>query len=322
MCGPTSQRMTNSTHDTSLVTQLLKPKQNNQYVGRFAPSPSGLLHFGSLIAALGSYLQARSQNGKWLVRMEDIDPPREMPGADIEILKTLEAYGLYWDDEVLYQSKQSELYLAVLEHLEQHHLSYACRCTRKQIRAEGGLYLGHCKHANLDRKDLVIRLHNDKPVSEFDDLLQGHISVDQQMASEDFIILRKDGYFAYQLAVVVDDIYQGITQVVRGADLIDPTARQLSFFGVLGATPPEYLHLPLAVTEEGLKLSKQNKSPPICNHAPQQTLLAALEFLGQNPPKALVSEPPERILAWAVEHWNLAAITRQKNVVYHSVDNE
>ena len=203
------------------------------YRGRFAPSPSGLLHFGSLVTALASFLQAKSQQGHWLVRIEDIDPPREQAGASSTILKTLDLFGLHWDEDVLYQSKQHELYQDVLSSLASKEIIYHCQCTRAQIKEIGGIYQGHCLNLALNQKDCATRLINENPRFQFLDAIQGKVNCDKAIAAEDFILVRKDGLFAYQLAVVIDDIYQGITQIVRGCDLLEPTARQLSFYSCL-----------------------------------------------------------------------------------------
>ncbi|MFO6423978.1 tRNA glutamyl-Q(34) synthetase GluQRS [Motilimonas sp. KMU-193] len=281
------------------------------YIGRFAPSPSGPLHFGSLIAALGSYLQAKANQGKWLVRIEDIDPPREVAGADKAILASLEQYGLTWDGPVRYQSQQTEHYEYVLTQLRQQALTYACQCTRAMIKQQGGLYLGTCRHLGLTDKNNAIRLHVKQGITEFTDKLQGRVKINPAMANEDFIIKRKDGLYAYNLAVTLDDIDQGITEVVRGADLLEPTARQIGLMQLLNAPVPDYVHLPLAVTKPGFKLSKQNHAPAISDQDIRQTTWRALAFLGQQPPKALMEEPQENILNWAISNWQLDKVAHQ-----------
>ncbi|WP_440874935.1 tRNA glutamyl-Q(34) synthetase GluQRS [Thalassotalea sp. PLHSN55] len=281
----------------------LSQRPLSQYRGRFAPSPSGLLHFGSLVAALASYLDAKHHHGRWLVRIEDIDPPREQAGASQQILATLDAFGLHWDEQVLYQSQQSELYLDVLSDLKKHQLSYCCQCTRAQIKAIGGIYQGHCRSLNLDRNKSAIRVINKHGIYQYQDVIQGQVSCNQALAQEDFIVFRKDGLFAYQLACVVDDIFQGISHVIRGFDLLEPTARQLSFFQILACQAPQYGHIPLAVTEEGYKLSKQNKAPAINNEKPQPALIAALNFLGQSPDSELALASVNEIITWAVQNW-------------------
>jgi len=292
----------------------------NAYRGRFAPSPSGLLHFGSLIAALASYLDAKSfvcangDSGKWLVRIEDIDPPREQAGASAAILATLEAFGLYWDEPVLYQSQQAELYLDTLSDLQHKHLSYYCQCSRAEIKAIGGIYQGHCKTLNRSNNNSATRLINHYGLHQFDDIFQGKVSCELALAKEDFIIHRKDGLFAYQLAVVVDDIYQNINHVVRGCDLLEPTARQLTLFSTLESCIPAYGHVPLAVTSKGFKLSKQNKASAINNNNPQPALIAALKFLGQAPEPSLINEKVDDIIRWAITHWSRDKVGQEREI--------
>ncbi|MCE2570985.1 tRNA glutamyl-Q(34) synthetase GluQRS [Motilimonas eburnea] len=286
-------------------------RQSKPYIGRFAPSPSGPLHFGSLVAALGSYLQAKANQGQWLVRIEDIDPPREVAGADKAILTTLEQYGLTWDGPVRYQSQQTELYEQVLTQLREQGLTYACQCTRAMIKQQGGLYSGSCRQLALTDKNNAIRLHVEQGVTAFIDKLQGQVFINPDMAHEDFIIKRKDGLYAYNLAVTLDDIDQGITEVVRGADLLEPTARQIGLMQLLNAPVPDYVHLPLAVTKPGFKLSKQNHAPSIADQDIRQTTWRALAFLGQQPPPALVHEPQTNIIHWAIAHWQLKKVAHQ-----------
>jgi glutamyl-Q tRNA(Asp) synthetase len=292
----------------------------NTYRGRFAPSPSGLLHFGSLVAALASFLDAKSfitpsgNSGQWLVRLEDIDPPREQVGASTAILTTLDAFGLHWDEPVLYQSQQSEAYLDTLNDLQQQKLSYYCQCTRAEIKALGGIYQGHCRTLNQSKNNSAIRLINQHGLYQFNDLFQGKVECEQALAEEDFIIHRKDGLFAYQLAVVVDDIYQNINHVIRGCDLLEPTARQLTLFSTLNNVAPNYGHVPLAVTTNGYKLSKQNKAPAIDNNNPQPALIAALSFLGQKPCPSLVNEKVEDIICWAINHWSRDNVAKVKEI--------
>lgn len=296
----------------------------NGYRGRFAPSPSGFLHFGSLIAALASFLDAKSfvsthgRSGEWLVRIEDIDPPREQIGASSAILTTLDAFGLHWDESVLYQSQQSELYQDTLNDLQQHKLSYYCQCTRAEIKKLGGIYQGHCRTLNHSKHNNATRLINQHGIYQFNDLFQkqaqGKVECEQALAQEDFIIHRKDGLFAYQLSVVVDDIYQNISHVIRGCDLLEPTARQLTLFATLNTPAPEYGHVPLAITSTGYKLSKQNKAPSINNNNPQPALIAALTFLGQSPDPTLVNEKVDDIIIWAIHHWSRDKVPQVKEI--------
>lgn len=297
-----------------MANPLIK-RPTDKYRGRFAPSPSGLLHFGSLITALASYLHAKANHGQWLVRIEDIDPPREKAGASRDILKMLEAFGLYWDETELYQSNQSKLYLDVLNYLHEQELSYYCQCTRAQIKAGNGIYQQTCRHLNLSTPGKAIRLINQTGIDCYHDLIQGYVKCDSALAKEDFIIHRKDGLFAYQLAVVVDDIYQGITHVIRGCDLLEPTARQLTLFDTLNAKAPLYGHIPLAVTDEGYKLSKQNKAPAIDINNPNPTLIKALKFLGQQPNKELVEGTTNEIISWAIDNWQTCAVPCAKEIM-------
>ncbi len=305
------------------VQHLKRPLLSSQdgYRGRFAPSPSGLLHFGSLIAALASFLDAKSavdsqgHQGAWLVRIEDIDPPREQVGASANILSTLEAFGLHWDESVLYQSQQSELYAHTLNELQQQGLSYYCQCTRSEIKRLGGIYQGYCRSLQHPTKNSATRLINQHCIHQFDDIFQGKVNCDKNLAAEDFIIHRKDGLFAYQLAVVVDDIFQNINHVIRGCDLLEPTARQLTLFTALKKKAPQYGHVPLAITEQGYKLSKQNKATAIDNNNPQPALFSALEFLGQAPEPDLIHEKVTDMISWAIKHWSrekVAQVEQQK----------
>lgn len=280
----------------------------SHYIGRFAPSPSGELHFGSLIAALGSYLQARAQHGIWRVRIEDIDPPREVPGAAETILRQLEHYGLHWDGEVLWQSRRHEAYREVLARLHREGLSYFCTCTRARIQSVGGFYDGHCRTLNHGPENAAVRLLQRQPVLEFTDRLRGRIVAEEKLAHEDFIIHRRDGLFAYNLAVVVDDHFQGVTEIVRGADLIVPTVRHISLYQQLGWPAPEYVHLPLALNEQGDKLSKQNHAPALPEGDPRPVLIRALQFMNQDVTKEWQDLSLEALLEKAVANWSLSRV--------------
>ncbi|WP_105188353.1 tRNA glutamyl-Q(34) synthetase GluQRS [Pseudoalteromonas sp. T1lg48] len=284
------------------------------YVGRFAPSPSGPLHFGSLVAALGSYLDAHAHQGQWLVRIEDIDTPRVRPGADSDILHTLEAYGLHWHGEVIWQSQRLPRYAQVTQQLMEQGQVYGCQCTRKEIKALGGVYKGHCRNLQLRGEHLALRLKQQQPVYHYLDALQGRVDIAALEAEEDYIIKRRDGLFAYQLVVVVDDMDQGITHVVRGADLLIPTARQIGLFQQLGYPAPQYMHLPLAVASPGFKLSKQNYAPAIDRQNPQPALLDALRFLGFAPDPELVTYPVADILSWALSQYQRQSLRRALEV--------
>ncbi|MCY7296778.1 tRNA glutamyl-Q(34) synthetase GluQRS [Alteromonas sp. a30] len=287
--------------------------QPDEYRGRFAPSPSGPLHFGSLVAAVGGYLQAKVNKGKWFLRIDDIDPPRQAASAIDDILTCLQAHHLDWDGEVFYQSQQTEVYDKVLAWLNENGLSYYCQCTRKQIMAEGGTYLGHCRDRNLTPVNEVIgadghsqyslRFLNEVSSLSFHDELMGDIRFPEDVSSEDFIIKRKDGLYAYHLASVVDDIQQGITEVVRGADLLFPSACQMALYRALGASVPKMLHLPVAVFSEGRKLSKQGHAKGLDNKKASLNLYLALAFLGLPVPKTLMHDTPEVILQWGQDNW-------------------
>ena len=281
------------------------------YRGRFAPSPSGPLHFGSLIAAVGSYLQAKSQQGQWLVRMEDIDSPRMQAGAADGILRTLERYQLLWDGEVWIQSQRLDRYQQVLEQLKLQHLTYACNCNRSRIQSLPHGYDGFCRDKQLTEGSLAWRLKAPATATSFTDLLAGEVQIPLALATEDYILKRRDGLFAYQLVVVVDDLDQGITEVVRGADLIDLTSRQQALFGLLGSAAPAYLHLPLAVIEPGFKLSKQNHAPAVEHWPVSETLTAVLRFLGHPPPTELTGVDAQELLAWASLNWHIRKIPTQ-----------
>ncbi|WP_049723828.1 tRNA glutamyl-Q(34) synthetase GluQRS [Gilvimarinus polysaccharolyticus] len=289
------------------------------YIGRFAPSPSGPLHFGSLVSAVASYLDARHHNGRWLVRMDDIDPPREMPGAADDILKTLEQHGLEWDGEVLWQSTRTTAYRSALIQLQQTNLVYPCDCTRRDISNSGGVYNGHCRsHTPNPDTPLALRLKlyqlptpfaSLSDTIEFNDLLQGPQIQNLAQDVGDAVVMRKDGLFAYQLAVVLDDIAQGITHVIRGADLLPVTARQIRFFQLRDVTPPIYGHVPVVLGDDGRKLSKQNHAAALDKHLIRENLWQALAFLRQNPPEALSRESPATILSWGTRHWQRSALT-------------
>lgn len=281
---------------------------DSQYIGRFAPSPSGELHFGSLIAALGSYLQARARQGIWRVRIEDIDPPREIPGAAYTILRQLEHYGLLWDGDVLWQSQRHDAYRDALAWLARHDLSYYCTCTRARIQSVGGIYDGYCRDRHRDGHNAAVRLRQQHPVIHFHDNLRGTLHADERLAREDFIIHRRDGLFAYNLAVVVDDHFQGISEIVRGADLIEPTVRQISLYQQFGWDAPQYVHLPLALNDRGEKLSKQNHAPALPEGDPRPVIISALAFLHQPVIVGWQDLSVEQLLALAVANWSLSRV--------------
>lgn len=285
--------------------------------GRFAPSPTGPLHFGSLVAALASYLDARSRRGDWFVRIEDLDPPREIPGATREILRALEVYGLHWDGAVHYQSQRHALYAHALEQLRQTGLAYPCGCSRREIAdsglhgVEGPVYPGTCRSGlPTGRTARAWRVRTNNTPIEFVDELQGHQLQCLETAIGDFVLRRADGFFAYQFAVIVDDAEQGITRVTRGADLLHSTPRQIYLQRLLALPPPAYLHVPVVINASGEKLSKQTRAAPLDLDAVGATLVRALRFLGQRTPHDLASEKREDILRWAIEHWDPQTIPR------------
>ncbi|MBI3525461.1 MAG: tRNA glutamyl-Q(34) synthetase GluQRS [Betaproteobacteria bacterium] len=298
--------------------------QNTHYRGRFAPSPSGQLHFGSLAAAVGSFLDARSRGGSWLLRMEDVDRPRCQSGAADDILRTLAAFGFEWDGPVLYQNTRDAAYAQALAQLHATGRVFPCACSRRELadsqlmRLAGDgakVYPGTCRAGLPQGKTArAWRLRVDDAVIAFEDGVQGRI--EQNLASEagDFVLLRADGLFAYQLAVVVDDAEQGITHVVRGADLLDSTPRQILLQRLLALPVPAYVHLPVAVDARGEKLSKRSRAVPLNVEQPQPALRAALNFLGQAAPMELERVSLAELWRWAREHWNPARIPRQRSL--------
>ena len=280
------------------------PDYNAQYRGRFAPSPTGPLHLGSLIAALASYLDARSRGGTWLVRMDDLDPPREEPGAAQSILLSLQRHGLHWDEDVLWQSERAPAYTAALHELASGDHLFYCDCTRATL-GPGGACRGRCK----PRQTAVttpcatrVTVPDDCQIR-FTDQLQGlqHISLGEQFP--DFVVKRKDALVAYQLAVVVDDAEQGITHVVRGSDLLDSTPRQIFLQQILGYNSPQYCHLPIITNSQGQKLSKQRQARALDDNLAPANLRSALQFLQQGePPMQLITV--EQILAFAIGQWS------------------
>lgn len=291
------------------------------YIGRFAPSPTGPLHFGSLTTALGSCLQARAQGGLWRVRMEDLDPPREVPGAADAILRTLEAYGLHWDGEVLYQSTRTQAYEQALHGLLERGHAYGCRCSRRDLRERvkpgslSAVYPGTCRPLGHDiREGTAIRVIAPQRTGGFQDGLLGPRRQDLAGELGDFIVRRRDGLFAYQLAVVVDDAYQGITEVVRGSDLLASTPGQIHLQWLLGLDTPRYRHLPVAVHPNGDKLSKQTGAAPLPDHHPVPQLVRALRFLNQAPPPALLEASLDELWDWAVAHWRAQAVPRRADI--------
>lgn len=288
------------------------------YVGRFAPSPTGPLHFGSLVAAVASYLQARVHAGKWLLRIEDIDPPREQPGATDAILKALDRYGFEWHGDVIYQSGSRQAHEDALKSLLDRSLAYACGCSRRDLAdvprgALGTIYPGTCRNG-CDAAETSIRLRTtDAPVS-FVDGLQGLQTQNLEQESGDFVIRRRDGLIAYHLAVVVDDALEGITEVVRGIDLMDSTPRQIWLQQLLGYRTPDYVHIPVVTHPNGDKLSKLTAAPGIPMNNRARALVAALVALQQEPPHDLPRCGLPEVWQWASENWRLEAMQEQSSV--------
>ena len=290
------------------------------YVGRFAPSPTGPLHFGSLVAAVGSYLDARTRQGKWLVRIDDIDPPREQPGAATQILQTLEAFGFQWDGEVLYQSQRSAAYDEALEQLG--HTLYCCNCSRKQIAASGHkgpygrIYPGTCRDKALiaDSTEAALRVRVGPGTTVCHDLIQGKYEQNLEEDIGDFIVRRRDGLYAYHLAAAVDDAAQGISHIVRGADLLESTPRQIHLQQLLGLKTPQYAHLPIAIGSAGDKLSKQTHAAPLQIAEANRLLYAALDFLGHKPDPELQQDSLSSLWTWALANWVLATVPKKQEI--------
>ena len=271
------------------------------YVGRFAPSPTGSLHLGSLVAAVGSFVDARSRGGRWLLRMEDLDAARVIPGCADEMLRTLEGFALHWDGAVEYQSARTEHYARAQQALTGLGLTFQCSCSRRERTPEGG-YPGTCRDGPRRRGPTATRFRVEDRLVSFQDRAQGVCRFPLRERG-DVIIRRRDGAFAYQLAVVVDDATQGVTDVVRGADLLDSTARQIALQRLLGYATPRYLHTPVATDGAGEKLSKQTRAAD----AQRDDLRRALDFLGMRAPGGLASA---KLLEWALEHWDPARVPK------------
>jgi glutamyl-Q tRNA(Asp) synthetase len=288
------------------------------YVGRFAPSPTGPLHSGSLVAALASWLDARATGGRWLVRMEDLDRPRCEPGAADTILRQLEAYGLVWDGTVLVQSQRDQAYMAALDTLQSEGAVFACTCSRSQLaqaprNAEGDIiYPGRCRlHSPPKMAAHAWRVRVEGATPRFHDRVHGDLQQNLPLDVGDFIVKRADGLFAYQLAVVVDDAFQGVTHVVRGADLLWNTPRQIHLQTLLGMPSPVYTHVPLLTNAEGQKLSKQSRAPALPMTGQSAALTQALAVLGHAPPRELAGAGPAELLAWASAHWRIEEVPRR-----------
>ena len=302
---------------TTIIRPMFTLPSTTKPVGRFAPSPTGHLHFGSLIAAVASYCMAKQYGGEWLVRIEDLDQPRVVAGTADIILHQLETFGLLWDRSVIYQSVRSEIYQAAIERLKQIGLTYPCSCSRREILAsaphlgeEGAIYPGTCRHKiQPTSSSCCTRIATPDIETLFTDGIYGPIS--QNLAREvgDFPLQRADGIFSYQLAVAVDDHESGINQVVRGRDLLFSTPRQIHLLQQLGYAIPTYTHVPLVLSLDGEKISKRHHQiGDFLEQSPSNLLYLALDFLGQHPPKALHFEQPTTIVAWACSHFKLQHI--------------
>lgn len=288
------------------------------YTGRFAPSPTGLLHIGSLLTAVASYADARSNGGKWLVRMEDLDPPREMPGAASHILHTLEAFGFEWDGEVAYQSRRYALYEETLCRLKTAGLVYPCHCSRKDWQtgarrgADGFVYNGRCRHPGQrpapQGKQPAWRIRVPDRIIGFSDGIVGGYAQNLARDIGDFVLLRADGYWAYQLAVVADDAEQGVTHIVRGQDLLVSTPRQIYLQQCLGVPTPQYAHLPLLTNAQGQKWSKQTLAPALDLNRREQLLRQVFRYLKL--PEAPETDRPAELLDWAVAHWDMDKVPK------------
>ena len=294
-----------------------------KYRGRFAPSPTGPLHFGSLVAAVGSYLDARAHGGEWLVRIEDVDGPRTVPGAADGILRTLEGFGFEWDGEVLVQSRRLDIYHAALVRLQLDGHVYPCACSRSEIAAatsrasvDGGLlYPGFCRAGLPEgRAARAWRLRVPDREFVFVDRVQGEHRQNLEHDVGDFVLLRADGQYAYQLAVVIDDAAQGINSVVRGVDLLDSTARQIWLQQCLGVPTPTCAHLPVVVNELGEKLSKQTQAAAVDSAAGSVLLAQALDFLGHAVPAGLRTVQVAEFWSWAIDAWSMAKVPAVRGV--------
>jgi glutamyl-Q tRNA(Asp) synthetase len=290
------------------------------YVGRFAPSPTGPLHLGSLLTAVASYVHARQRGGEWLVRIEDIDPPREVPGATDAILRALEAFELHWDRSVWYQSARSEAYRAAAQSLLASGTAFYCRCSRSRIRAENDdaadRYPGTCRDLGLPPNDAALRVRVEPGLVTVDDTLQGVSETDVNATVGDYVIVRRDGLPAYHLAVVVDDDAQRVTDVVRGIDLLDSTAVHMHLQTTLGLPTPRYAHVPVVVNAIGQKLSKQTRATPV-DDRDVETPTRVLRLLGANAPADLRVERPRVAWQWAIANLDFARLRGVRAVTEH-----
>jgi glutamyl-Q tRNA(Asp) synthetase len=296
------------------------PTMKSRYRGRFAPSPTGPLHFGSLVAAVGSFLEARVCGGEWLVRIDDLDPPRVVPGSAAAILQTLTACGMHWDGRVVFQSARADAYHSALHALRQRGELYPCACSRREIAdsgvsgLEGYVYPRTCRAGlTAGRAARALRISTEGARISFEDAVQGGVTQDLARDIGDFVLYRADRVYAYHLAVAVDDAEQGITDVVRGADLLDSTPRQIFLQRLLGLATPRYAHLPVAVNDRGEKLSKQTRARAVDLASAGAWLVDALRFLGQEAPRELERASVDDIWSWAMAHWRLEHVPRVRS---------
>lgn len=281
------------------------------YVGRFAPSPSGALHLGSLYTAVASHLEARAARGRWLVRLEDLDHPRVVPGAADDILRTLHDFGFEWDGEVVRQSERKALYADALDELARQHATYECSCTRSQL-ADEPRYPGHCRSGPCDPSALrAIRLRIEPGTLQFADGIQGVFRQDVARVSGDFILKRRDQIYAYVLASVVDDAEQGVTHIVRGADLLDDTPRQIALQRRLNLSPPGYAHVPLLMESDGSKLAKSARSIRIHPDRAPPLLVTVFNLLGLAPGPDMAHASVAELWRWAIPRWDLARVPKR-----------
>ncbi len=299
-------------------------------IGRFAPTPSGPLHFGSLVAALGSYCQARASGRQWLMRIEDVDTPRVVKGAEMRILRDLEAFGFEWDGPVLHQSDRFEIYREQLARLWAQDDCFACACSRRSLREQGvtsgvlgQIYPGNCRARGLRTDDHSIRL-NTAAAGQigFEDQVYGKFELDLEREVGDFVLRRRDGVYAYHLAVVVDDEQQGVDEIVRGADLLENTCLHIYLQSRLGFATPRYLHLPLVNNADGVKLSKQTGALALDPDNAPSLLVAALRHLGQQPPTELVQATVNEVLTWAIANWRIDRISVQRPAAPESLEHD
>lgn len=292
-----------------------KTPPRTRYRGRFAPSPTGSLHLGSLLTALASFLQARSRQGDWLLRIDDLDPERSLPAAADDIKRTLEQFGLLWDGEVTFQRHRTDRYQQAFDRLMQDRMVYHCTCSRRRL-AGKAVYPGYCRNNHLPGRNAshATRLSTNDAAIRFRDRLHGTMWQDLERTTGDFVVRRRDGVFAYHLATVVDDADAEVSEVVRGADLLDSTPRQVYLQQLLDLPTPAYCHTPILVDAAGEKLSKQTFAAPVTLEKPEWTLYRLLRLLRQEPPEELERTSTTEILHWATAHWNIVPLQRMRTI--------